>query len=255
MTSESTRRPSSKTAHRSVSAPRSGTTRTSGRVSVIELHAREERVRRRRGRRGGTCKVQNNVSLYRGVVVDDEVFVGPSAVFTNDRVPRATNPHWEIVGSGSAGARPSAPTPSSAASRSEPRHRRRGVGRHPLGRGSPAGRREPGPSARARDADVARGEEPPPTGMALRIARPCARSRRSGGTRAHGVSVSMALQEEAELVLEVLRSGHLARDLVERFEAAFAEIAGVRHAVAVNKRHDGTGRRRRHARSAPRGTR
>jgi UDP-2-acetamido-3-amino-2,3-dideoxy-glucuronate N-acetyltransferase len=38
---------------------------------------------------GARCKVQNNVSLYEGVVLEDEVFVGPSAVFTNVRNPRA----------------------------------------------------------------------------------------------------------------------------------------------------------------------
>ena len=32
----------------------------------------------------------------RGVTIDDEVFVGPSAVFTNDRVPRAFNADWTI---------------------------------------------------------------------------------------------------------------------------------------------------------------
>ena len=38
---------------------------------------------------GDRCKVQNNVSLYTGVVLEDEVFVGPSAVFTNVTNPRA----------------------------------------------------------------------------------------------------------------------------------------------------------------------
>ncbi|GMU77284.1 MAG: hypothetical protein AMXMBFR46_00850 [Acidimicrobiia bacterium] len=45
---------------------------------------------------GARCKIQNNVSVYSGVVLDDEVFVGPSAVFTNDRVPRAVGA-WEVV--------------------------------------------------------------------------------------------------------------------------------------------------------------
>lgn len=39
---------------------------------------------------GDRCKVQNTVSLYEGVTLEDEVFVGPSAVFTNVRTPRAT---------------------------------------------------------------------------------------------------------------------------------------------------------------------
>jgi UDP-2-acetamido-3-amino-2,3-dideoxy-glucuronate N-acetyltransferase len=38
---------------------------------------------------GDGCRVQNNVSLYDGVVLDDDVFVGPAAVFTNIKRPRA----------------------------------------------------------------------------------------------------------------------------------------------------------------------
>jgi UDP-2-acetamido-3-amino-2,3-dideoxy-glucuronate N-acetyltransferase len=38
---------------------------------------------------GAGCKVQNNVSLYDAVILEDEVFVGPSAVFTNVINPRA----------------------------------------------------------------------------------------------------------------------------------------------------------------------
>jgi UDP-2-acetamido-3-amino-2,3-dideoxy-glucuronate N-acetyltransferase len=38
---------------------------------------------------GSNCKVQNNVSLYDAVVLEDDVFVGPSAVFTNVINPRA----------------------------------------------------------------------------------------------------------------------------------------------------------------------
>ncbi len=38
---------------------------------------------------GDRCKVQNNVSVYEGVTLEDEVFVGPSAVFTNVINPRA----------------------------------------------------------------------------------------------------------------------------------------------------------------------
>lgn len=38
---------------------------------------------------GAGCKVQNHVSVYEGVTLEDEVFVGPSAVFTNVRTPRA----------------------------------------------------------------------------------------------------------------------------------------------------------------------
>ena len=38
---------------------------------------------------GDNCKIQNNVSLYKGVLVDQDVFIGPSAVFTNVKTPRA----------------------------------------------------------------------------------------------------------------------------------------------------------------------
>jgi UDP-2-acetamido-3-amino-2,3-dideoxy-glucuronate N-acetyltransferase len=38
---------------------------------------------------GDGCKIQNNVSLYRGVILEDDVFCGPSCVFTNVYNPRA----------------------------------------------------------------------------------------------------------------------------------------------------------------------
>ncbi len=38
---------------------------------------------------GDGCKIQNNVSVYTGVTLEDDVFVGPSAVFTNVNTPRA----------------------------------------------------------------------------------------------------------------------------------------------------------------------
>jgi len=38
---------------------------------------------------GKGCKIQNNVSLYEGVVLGDDVFCGPSCVFTNVINPRA----------------------------------------------------------------------------------------------------------------------------------------------------------------------
>ena len=38
---------------------------------------------------GDNVKVQNNVSIYEGVVCDDDVFLGPSMVFTNVINPRS----------------------------------------------------------------------------------------------------------------------------------------------------------------------
>ncbi|MDG1252601.1 MAG: acyltransferase [Schleiferiaceae bacterium] len=41
---------------------------------------------------GNNVKVQNNVSIYTGVTCDDDVFLGPSCVFTN-----VTNPRSSVV--------------------------------------------------------------------------------------------------------------------------------------------------------------
>ena len=38
---------------------------------------------------GKNVKVQNNVSIYTGVVCEDDVFLGPSMVFTNIINPRS----------------------------------------------------------------------------------------------------------------------------------------------------------------------
>jgi UDP-2-acetamido-3-amino-2,3-dideoxy-glucuronate N-acetyltransferase len=43
---------------------------------------------------GDRCKIQNNACLYAGLVVHDDVFVGPAVVFTNDPYPRADSPDW-----------------------------------------------------------------------------------------------------------------------------------------------------------------
>jgi UDP-2-acetamido-3-amino-2,3-dideoxy-glucuronate N-acetyltransferase len=45
---------------------------------------------------GDRCKIQNSVSIYHGVSIAEDVFVGPSACFTNDRVPRADNLEWQV---------------------------------------------------------------------------------------------------------------------------------------------------------------
>ena len=39
---------------------------------------------------GNGCKIQNNVSIYKGVTLEDDVFCGPSVVFTNVYNPRAS---------------------------------------------------------------------------------------------------------------------------------------------------------------------
>lgn len=41
---------------------------------------------------GNNVKIQNNVSVYAGVTLEDDVFCGPSMVFTNVLTPRAAFP-------------------------------------------------------------------------------------------------------------------------------------------------------------------
>ncbi len=41
---------------------------------------------------GNGVKIQNNVSLFDGVNLEDDVFCGPSVVFTNVRTPRSAHP-------------------------------------------------------------------------------------------------------------------------------------------------------------------
>ena len=45
---------------------------------------------------GDDVKIQNHVSLFTGVTLGNKVMVGPSAVFTNDLRPRASDA-WEIT--------------------------------------------------------------------------------------------------------------------------------------------------------------
>jgi acetyltransferase-like isoleucine patch superfamily enzyme len=55
---------------------------------------------------GDNCKIQNNALLYSPAKLEEGVFVGPAAVFTNDTFPRAINPDgslksgsdWDMVG-------------------------------------------------------------------------------------------------------------------------------------------------------------
>lgn len=41
------------------------------------------------GKIGNNCRIQNNVSVYKKVVLKNNVFCGPSCVFTNVLFPRA----------------------------------------------------------------------------------------------------------------------------------------------------------------------
>lgn len=55
---------------------------------------------------GANCKLQNYALVYEPALLEDGVFVGPAAVFTNDHYPRSISPDgslkrgddWEAVG-------------------------------------------------------------------------------------------------------------------------------------------------------------
>ena len=44
---------------------------------------------------GNGCKIQNNVCIYEGITLEDEVFCGPSCVFTNVHNPRSAIPRMD----------------------------------------------------------------------------------------------------------------------------------------------------------------
>ena len=47
---------------------------------------------------GDRVKIQDQALVYNGVTIEDGVFVGPGAILTNDRFPRAITPTGELAG-------------------------------------------------------------------------------------------------------------------------------------------------------------
>jgi acetyltransferase-like isoleucine patch superfamily enzyme len=47
---------------------------------------------------GDRVKIQNGSLVYHGVTIETGVFVGPGAIFTNDRFPRSVTPEGELAG-------------------------------------------------------------------------------------------------------------------------------------------------------------
>ncbi|MEP6774065.1 MAG: acyltransferase [Chloroflexota bacterium] len=45
---------------------------------------------------GNNVKIQNRASVYHGVTIESGVFIGPHAIFTNDKLPRAVNPDGSL---------------------------------------------------------------------------------------------------------------------------------------------------------------
>jgi len=48
---------------------------------------------------GNGCKIESNTDIWKGVILEDDVFIGPSATFTNVKYPRAATPtdEYEIT--------------------------------------------------------------------------------------------------------------------------------------------------------------
>lgn len=46
---------------------------------------------------GNNVRIQNHALIYEGAVIEDNVFVGPSVVFTNIRKPRTTKPNKDYL--------------------------------------------------------------------------------------------------------------------------------------------------------------
>jgi len=80
---------SSTSRRRSAKAPNLALLPRDGGRASVPAACWTERVRGRAGGAGHGCKIQNNVSLYDDVILEDDVFVAPSAVFTNVVNPRS----------------------------------------------------------------------------------------------------------------------------------------------------------------------
>ncbi len=46
---------------------------------------------------GNNVTVKSGVQLWDGLTVEDDVFIGPNATFTNDLFPRSKNPDWKLL--------------------------------------------------------------------------------------------------------------------------------------------------------------
>ena len=46
---------------------------------------------------GNSCAIEAFTFIPSGVIIEDEVFIGPHVCFTNDKQPRAINPGWKTV--------------------------------------------------------------------------------------------------------------------------------------------------------------
>ncbi len=45
---------------------------------------------------GKNCRIQSHSFICKGVTLEDNVFIGHGATFTNDKFPLVNNPHWKL---------------------------------------------------------------------------------------------------------------------------------------------------------------
>jgi dTDP-4-amino-4,6-dideoxygalactose transaminase/acetyltransferase-like isoleucine patch superfamily enzyme len=179
---------------------------------------------------GDEVKIQNNVSVYTGVTIEDKVFVGPSAVFTNDLRPRATG-GWAITPTlvrtgASIGANATlicgvtvgeyamVAAGSVVTKDVEPYRLVAGNPARPLGWVNRAG-------------EVVSRDAAKPSAEILE-------NRSANQMQPIPITRVVITPEQEAAVLAVLRSGGLAQGpVVKKLEDGFAELHGVPHAVAV----------------------
>ena len=188
---------------------------------------------------GNAVKIQNNVSVYRGVELAAGVFVGPSAVFTNDLRPRAQKTDWQVsptvVGYGaSVGANATV-----VAGVEIGEHAMVGAGAvvtrtvrpHELVVGNPA--RHHGWVCRC--GEVVSRHTRQPVDLRCTRCQKAAQDERNMPLKRIPLAVVQTGAAEQEAVLAVLRSGNLAGGTrVTELEQDFAAVHGARHAVAVS---------------------
>ena len=46
---------------------------------------------------GNNVTIKSGVQVWDGIIIEDDVFIGPNATFTNDLFPRSKNPDWKIA--------------------------------------------------------------------------------------------------------------------------------------------------------------
>ena len=47
---------------------------------------------------GNNVTIKNGVSLYDGITIEDDVFIGPNAAFCNDKYPKSKNKNFKLEG-------------------------------------------------------------------------------------------------------------------------------------------------------------